>query len=132
MHELGPVGAHPFLAAEEAAQDQRARSDQFAKSERNHGECGAGAARRDRPENDAERKTAERPDDRDEKQRHRQPVMDHGIHGVDRQKSAQAVIDGVTKRQQAGLAKQHVVGQREHDHDAHEAEHGERAAGRED
>ena len=58
--------------------------------------------------------------------------MDHSVHRVDGEKSAKAIIDGVTKRKQAGFAEQHVVGEREHDHDAHEAHHRERAARRED
>jgi len=43
-------------------------------------------------------------------------------------KCAEAEIHGVAERQQAGLAKQHVVGQRENDRDAHLRQHGQRKA----
>ena len=63
------------------------------------------------------------------RQRNRQRIVDHGIHGVHGQESAETVVNGVTERQQPGLAEQHVIGQREHDHDAHQAEHRQRRPG---
>ena len=116
----------PSSPPKKRAQDQRARSDEFAKAERDHGESGAGAARRDRAEQDAESEAAEPPDERHEGSGTGSRRCDDGIHRVDREKSAEPVIDGVTEREQAGLAEQHVVGEREHDHDAHQAHHGER------
>ena len=54
------------------------------------------------------------------------------VDGVDRQEAAEAVIHRVAERQHAGLAEQDVVGQREDDRDADQAEGRERAAGGED
>ena len=130
--QLGAVGGHPFLAAKEAAQDERARGDELAEAERDHGKRGAGAPRRHRAEDDAEQQAAEAADQRHQRERHRQTVVDHRVHGMHGEEAAQPVIDGVAEREQAGLAEQHVVGEREHDHDAHQAEHRQRTAGGKD
>ena len=54
------------------------------------------------------------------------------VDGVDDEKAAEPVIDRMAERQHAGLAEQDVVGQREDDGDADQAEGGQCAAGRED
>ncbi len=72
VQQLGAVGGHAFLAAEEAAQDERARGDELTEAERDHGEGGAGASRRYRAEDDAEEQAAEAADQRDQRERHRQ------------------------------------------------------------
>jgi hypothetical protein len=48
---------------------------------------------------------------------------------MDGDKAAEAEIDGVAERQKAGLSEQHIVGQREDDHHAHQAHHRQRQAG---
>ena len=51
---------------------------------------------------------------------------------MNHQKAAESVIHGVPERQHAGLAEQDVVGQREDDGDADQAERRQRAARAED
>ncbi len=51
---------------------------------------------------------------------------------MDGEKAAEAVVHRVAERQHAGLSQQDVVGQREDDGDADQAEGRQRAAGRED
>ena len=47
------------------------------------------------------------------------------MHGDE---AAQTEIDGMAKRKHPALAQEHVIGQREYDHDTHFARHGEHEA----
>ena len=58
-------------------------------------------------------------------------VAADNVDGMDDQEAADAVIDRVAERQHAGLAEQDVVGQREDDRDADQAERGQGTAGAE-
>ena len=75
-----------------------------------------GAPRRHRAEQDAEGEAGQAADQRDDRHRHAELVVDDGVHRVDRDEAAEAVIDGVAERQEARLPEQHVVGEREDDH----------------
>ncbi len=69
---------------------------------------------------------------RNQGQRQRPVMAGDRVHDMDGEEAAEAVLHGVTERQQPGLAEQDVVGQREHDRDADQAERRQRAARRKD
>ena len=86
----------------------------------------------DPADDDSEDETTDPAEQRNERQRDRPAVRNHRIHHVAGREAAEAVMHGVTERQQSGLAEQDVVGQREDDRDADQAERRQRAAGGED
>ena len=52
--------------------------------------------------------------------------VDEGVHRVNTDKSAEAEINRVAERQEAGLSEQHVERQGENDHLAHDRHHRQR------
>ena len=104
------------LAAEDMAQDQRARRHQLADAERDHGE-GVPARRVDTaPKMMPKTRPATPPTSGNTTSGSGAPLPSTTVHHVHGQEAAQPEEDGVAERQQAGLAEQHVVGQREDDH----------------
>ena len=89
------------------------------------------ATGRDEPEQDAEDEPGQSADERNDGHGHAELIVDDGVHRVDRDETAEAIIDRVSERKQARLPQQHIVGQGENDHDAHEAHHRQRESRRE-
>ena len=125
---LRPVGRDAFLAAEERAQDERARADELGEAERDHRKGRAAALGRGPAEEGREEETGSSTKKRHEEEGNRQSVGDDDIDDVHRAVGAEPVVDRVTERQHPGLAEQHVVGQREQHGDAHQAHHGQRSS----
>ena len=71
---------------------------------------------RNEAEQEAEAEPRQPADERDDRHGHAELGVDDGVHRMDGDEAAEAVIDGVAERQQARLPEQHVVGQREDDH----------------
>ena len=67
-----PVGAHAALAAEEGLEHQRARGDQLADAEGDHGEGGGALLGREVAEDDREGEAAEAAGERGELERQRE------------------------------------------------------------
>ncbi len=132
FQQFGAVGGDAGFAAEEGAQDQRRGGDQFGNAERDHGERRSGALGRDPAEQGGKQQPGQAADQGNDGQRDRQLVGADDVDGVDHQEAAEAVIDRVAERQHAGLAEQDIVGQREDDGDADQAERRQRTAGTED
>ncbi len=129
--DLGAIGGDAGLTAEEGAQDQRRGCDEFGDAERDHRKGRTGAPRRHPAEQHGEDQARRTADQRHQRQRDRKLVLGDDVDGVDREEAAEAVIDRVAERQHAGLAEQDIVGQREDDRDADQAEGGQRSARRE-
>ncbi len=118
---LRAVGGDAFLAAEEAAQDERAGHDEFADAQRDHGERGAGPLRRHGAEQHAEEQSAEGTHYGEQRQRHRPAAGARHVEQVDGDEAAETEEHGVTEGQEPRLPEQHVVGQGEDDHRPHQA-----------
>ena len=87
---------------------------------------------RNEAEQEAEAEPGQPADERNDRDGHAELGVDDGVHRVDRDEAAEPEIDRVAERQQARLPQQHVVGQGENDHRAHDAHHRQRGARRED
>jgi hypothetical protein len=113
------VARDAAFAAEHAGEHQRTGGHQFAYAERNHGEGGAGLARRDVAEQHPGDQAGDAADQRQQGGGQRVAALADGIQRVHRGEGAEAVIHGVAEGEQPGVAEQHVVGEGEHHHDAH-------------
>ena len=125
----GAVGRDAFLAAEERAQDQRARATSSASPSEIMANAVPLRLVDTQPNIMANSEPGQAADQRHHEQRDRQLAAPTRIDGVHREVGAEAVVNRMTERQHAGLAEQHVVGQREDDGDAHQAHHRQRRAG---
>ena len=124
-----PVGADAALAAEEALEHQRARRHQLADAERDHGEGGGALLGGHVAEDDGEGEPAEAPDERHQFHREPEAARLDRVQQVGRAIPAEAEEHGMPERQEARVPHLHVVAEREDDHHAHLAQHGDAEAG---
>jgi hypothetical protein len=120
------VAVHAPFAAEEGREHKRHPVHHLADAERDHRERHAGLARG----HPADKHAKERGEDATHQRQHRhgkrELALADEVERVDREIRAEPHVDRVPEREQPGLPEQHVVGQREDDHDAHLAHERER------
>ena len=112
------IDADAAFAAEEAHEHQRRGRDQLAQPHRDHGEGGGALLGHQPAEDIAEEHAAEPAGQRHQLGRQPDRAGLHQVHDMRRAIGAQPEQHGMAERQQARLAHQHVVAQREDRHHA--------------
>ncbi len=115
---VGPVAADAFLAAKERDDDDGTGRDQFAHTQRDHGEYRARVTGRKRADDHGQTHAEETTKHRQDHQGNGREEIGH-VHDVHTGKAAHTRIDRMAKGQHTPLPEQHVIGQRENDRDRH-------------
>ena len=120
-----PVGGDAALTAEEVVKHQRRGGHQLPDAQGDHGEGGGALLGRHVAEHDRQPKAGDPGQQRDDLHRQRKFAAAGRVQKMHRGITAYAEERGMAQREQPGLAKQHVVRERQDHHHAHLAEHGD-------